>query len=167
MTRAAAASRSPRSAAGRGRRSCCARCARRGAARIGRRGVRRASPTRRCARRCARQEEAGVDLVTDGEQRRDNFYSFVADKLDGVRLMTLAEMLDWSRTRTASSSLLETLDVPAFAIRNPTCVGRDRAGASRSPRDDLRSCARHTDRADQGHAARAVPADARDVGAGG
>ena len=40
------------------------------------------------------QEEAGVDLVTDGEQRRDNFYSFVAEKLDGVRLMSLAEMLD-------------------------------------------------------------------------
>ena len=27
------------------------------------------------------QEAAGVDLVTDGEQRRDNFYSFVAEKL--------------------------------------------------------------------------------------
>ncbi|HEV2121358.1 MAG TPA: vitamin-B12 independent methionine synthase, partial [Chloroflexota bacterium] len=40
------------------------------------------------------QEDAGVDIVTDGEQRRDNFYSFVAEKLDGVRLMTLAEMLD-------------------------------------------------------------------------
>src|SRR6516225_9294039 len=40
------------------------------------------------------QEEAGIDLVTDGEQRRDNFYSFVATKLDGVRLMSLSEMLD-------------------------------------------------------------------------
>ncbi|HVK05560.1 MAG TPA: vitamin-B12 independent methionine synthase, partial [Armatimonadaceae bacterium] len=37
------------------------------------------------------QEEAGADLVTDGEQRRDNFYSFVTEKLDGVRLMTLSE----------------------------------------------------------------------------
>jgi len=42
----------------------------------------------------AAQLDAGVDLVTDGEQRRDNFYSFVAARLDGVRLMTLAEMLD-------------------------------------------------------------------------
>src|SRR5438477_22889 len=40
------------------------------------------------------QESAGVDLVTDGEQRRDNFYSFVAEKLDGVQLMSLADMLD-------------------------------------------------------------------------
>jgi 5-methyltetrahydropteroyltriglutamate--homocysteine methyltransferase len=37
-----------------------------------------------------RQEEAGADIVTDGEQRRDNFYSFVAEKLTGVRMMTLA-----------------------------------------------------------------------------
>ncbi|HEY7493361.1 MAG TPA: vitamin-B12 independent methionine synthase, partial [Candidatus Tectomicrobia bacterium] len=29
------------------------------------------------------QDEAGVDIVTDGEQRRDNFYSFVAEKLSG------------------------------------------------------------------------------------
>jgi 5-methyltetrahydropteroyltriglutamate--homocysteine methyltransferase len=40
------------------------------------------------------QEAAGVDVITDGEQRRDNFFSFVAEKLEGVELMTLAEMLD-------------------------------------------------------------------------
>src|SRR5262249_44466866 len=32
------------------------------------------------------QEQAGVDIVTDGEQRRDNFYSFVAEKLAGTQL---------------------------------------------------------------------------------
>ena len=33
-------------------------------------------------RDCVRlQEDLGCDLVTDGELRRDNFYSFVADKL--------------------------------------------------------------------------------------
>ncbi len=40
------------------------------------------------------QELVGCDLITDGELRRDNFYSFVADKFVGVRLMTLSEMLD-------------------------------------------------------------------------
>ncbi|HET9299186.1 MAG TPA: cobalamin-independent methionine synthase II family protein [Candidatus Polarisedimenticolaceae bacterium] len=69
------------------------------------------------------QHRAGVDLVTDGEQARDNFYSFVAEKLDGVRLMTLAEMLDHVEDKEGFSRLLDTLDVPAFAIRNPTCVG--------------------------------------------
>ena len=45
----------------------------------------------------AQQQDAGVDLVTDGEQRRDNFYSFVTEKLDGVRLMTMADLLDQDR----------------------------------------------------------------------
>src|SRR5690349_3752790 len=69
------------------------------------------------------QEDAGVDIVTDGEQRRDNFYSFVADKLDGVRLMSLAEMLDHVEDKVGFEKLLQTLDVPAYSINNPTCVG--------------------------------------------
>lgn len=70
------------------------------------------------------QEKVGVDLVTDGEQRRDNFYSFVADKLAGVQLMSLAEMLDVVEDKESFERILNTLDVPAYSIRNPTCVGR-------------------------------------------
>ena len=70
------------------------------------------------------QESAGADLVTDGEQRRDNFYSFVADKLQGVQLMSLAEMLDVVEDRAGFERILQTLDVPAFSIQNPTCVDR-------------------------------------------
>ena len=70
------------------------------------------------------QDEAGIDIVTDGEQRRDNFYSFVADKLAGVQLMTLAEMLDVVEDKAGFERILQTLDVPAYAISNPTCVGK-------------------------------------------
>jgi 5-methyltetrahydropteroyltriglutamate--homocysteine methyltransferase len=72
------------------------------------------------------QERAGVDLVTDGEQSRDNFYSFVADQLDGVRMMTLSEMMEHVEDKEGFRQLLDALDVPAFAIRNPTCVGKIR-----------------------------------------
>ena len=72
----------------------------------------------------AAQVEAGIDVVVDGEQRRDNFYSFVTDKLDGTRLMSLAEMLDTVEDKAGFEDMLDTLDVPASAIRNPTCVGR-------------------------------------------
>jgi methionine synthase II (cobalamin-independent) len=76
-------------------------------------------------RRCvAHQVDAGVDVVVDGEHRRDNFYSFVTDKLDGTRLMSLAEMLDTVEDKAAFEEMLSTLDVPASAIRNPTCTGR-------------------------------------------
>lgn len=91
------------------------------------------------------QEEAGVDVVTDGEQRRDNFFSFVAEKLDGVQLMTLAEMLNVVEDQAGFERILETLDVPAYSISNATCVGTVRR---RSPlaADDLRFVQRHTRR---------------------
>jgi len=70
------------------------------------------------------QDEAGVDIVTDGEQRRDGFFSFVAEKLEGVQMMTLAEMLELVENKAAFELILQTLDVPAFSISNATCVGR-------------------------------------------
>jgi len=76
-------------------------------------------------RRCVgHQVAANADIVVDGEQRRDNFYSFVTDKLDGTRLMSLAEMLDTVEDKSGFEEILDTLDVPASAIKNPTCVGR-------------------------------------------
>jgi 5-methyltetrahydropteroyltriglutamate--homocysteine methyltransferase len=71
-----------------------------------------------------RQEEVGLDLVTDGEQRRDNFFSFVAEKLTGVRLMTLAEMLDVVEDKAGFERILRTLDVPSYAISNAVCVDK-------------------------------------------
>jgi 5-methyltetrahydropteroyltriglutamate--homocysteine methyltransferase len=91
------------------------------------------------------QEGAGVDVVTDGEQRRDSFYSFVAGKLSGVRSMTLAEMLEVVEDKAGFEEILRTLDVPAYSIRNPTCVGRI---ARREPLavPELDFLRRHTDR---------------------
>ncbi len=70
------------------------------------------------------QEEAGLDIVVDGEHRRDNFYSFITEKVEGTRLMSLAEMLDEVEDKSGFEEMLHTLDVPASAIRNPTCVGK-------------------------------------------
>jgi 5-methyltetrahydropteroyltriglutamate--homocysteine methyltransferase len=91
------------------------------------------------------QEEAGADIVTDGEQRRDNFYSFVAEKLTGVKMMTLAEMLDIVEDKASFEQILQTLDVPAYSISNPTCVGKIER---RNPLavDELRFLKQHTDK---------------------
>lgn len=98
--------------------------------------------TRRCVEA---QLAAGVDIVVDGEQRRDNFYSFITDKLDGTRLMSLAEMLDTVEDKASFEAMLDTLDVPASAIRNPTCTGKL---ARREPLavDDLRFVRQLTDK---------------------
>ena len=75
-------------------------------------------------RRCVQHQlDADVDVVVDGEQRRDSFYSFVTDRVAGTQLMSLAEMLDTVEDKASFEEMLSTLDVPASAIRNPTCVG--------------------------------------------
>ena len=93
----------------------------------------------------ALQQEAGVDIVTDGEQRRDSFFSFVAEKLKGVQMMTLAEMLDIIEDKAGFEMILQTLDVPAFSISNATCVGpvsrRDSLAV-----DEVRFLKQHTDK---------------------
>ena len=72
------------------------------------------------------QEEAGVDILSDGEQRRDNFYSFVVDKLDGLRLMKVSQLMDYMKDRARYEEVLRALDVPAFAIKSPIVVDRIR-----------------------------------------
>ncbi len=91
------------------------------------------------------QEDAGVDIVTDGEMRRDNFYSFVVEKLDGMKLMKLSELLDYVKDRASFEEVLRALDVPAFAIKSPIAVGRisAREGLATAEADFLRQ---HTKR---------------------
>ncbi len=91
------------------------------------------------------QEDAGVDIVTDGEQRRDNFYSFAVDKLSGMRLMKVSELLDYAKDRARMEEVLRALDVPAFAIKSPIVLGKlgKRDGLAL---DELAFMKRHTDR---------------------
>ena len=70
------------------------------------------------------QEDAGVDILTDGEQRRDNFYSFAVDKLSGMQLMKVSDLLDYAKDRARMEEVLRALDVPAFAIKSPIVVGK-------------------------------------------
>ncbi|MGE3541986.1 MAG: vitamin-B12 independent methionine synthase [Candidatus Tectimicrobiota bacterium] len=88
------------------------------------------------------QEQAGVDMLSDGEQQRDNFYSFIVEHVDGVRLMSLAEMLDYVENKAAFERLLNALDVPAFAIKNPVVTGpvRRREALALAEYQAARSC---------------------------
>ncbi|ABW01426.1 cobalamin-independent methionine synthase II family protein [Caldivirga maquilingensis] len=70
------------------------------------------------------QEDAGIDVITDGEQRRDNFYSFVVDKLNGVKLMSAAELLDYVENKEMFENVLRAQDVPSTSIRNPVAVDK-------------------------------------------
>ena len=92
------------------------------------------------------QEAAGVDIISDGEQRRDNFYSFAVDKLNGMQLMKVSELLDYSSDRARMEEVLRALDVPSFAIKSPIVIDTisKRHGLAL---DELAFMREHTDRA--------------------
>lgn len=91
------------------------------------------------------QEKAGVDIPSDGEQRRDNFYSFVVEKLGGMRLMKVSELMDYMKDRARYEEVLRALDVPAFAIKSPIVVERLREKNGLA-QDEVEFARKHTTR---------------------
>jgi 5-methyltetrahydropteroyltriglutamate--homocysteine methyltransferase len=92
------------------------------------------------------QEDAGVDIVADGEMRRDNFYSFVVEKLSGMRLMKLSQLLDYMKDRAGFEEILRGLDVPAFAIKSPIAVAKVHGAEEGIALDEARFLKAHTRR---------------------
>lgn len=72
----------------------------------------------------AAQERAGVDIVVDGEQRRDSYASFVATRLDGCQLVPLIDLLPLVDHPEEFEAELRALDVPAGDVRHPGVFGR-------------------------------------------
>jgi 5-methyltetrahydropteroyltriglutamate--homocysteine methyltransferase len=70
------------------------------------------------------QEECGVDVVSDGEQARPDFYSFIADRVDGIRLLSLDELTEHVRHPDEFEQFLEASNIPTPAMRVPVVVGR-------------------------------------------
>jgi 5-methyltetrahydropteroyltriglutamate--homocysteine methyltransferase len=78
----------------------------------------------------AAQDRAGVDVMTDGEQRRDSYASFVATRLDNCQLVPLTDLLPLVDDPEEFERELRALDVPAADVRHPAVFGR--IGRSRS-----------------------------------
>ncbi|MBN3765817.1 5-methyltetrahydropteroyltriglutamate--homocysteine methyltransferase [Burkholderia sp. Ac-20365] len=69
------------------------------------------------------QLRAGVDVVTDGEQRRDSYASFVGGLLDNCQLIPLTDLLPYVDDPQAFEQELRALDVPAAEVRHPAVFG--------------------------------------------
>ena len=78
----------------------------------------------------AAQQRAGVDVLTDGEQRRDNYASFVGGLLDNCQLIPITDLLPYVDDPEEFERELRALDVPAGKIRHPAVFGP--LGRSRS-----------------------------------
>ncbi len=69
------------------------------------------------------QRRAGVDVVTDGEQRRDNYSSFVGGLLENCQLIPITDLLPYVDDPLEFERELAALDVPAGDIRHPAVFG--------------------------------------------
>ena len=47
-----------------------------------------------------------IDIVSDGEQRRDNYISFVAEHLNNVRMLSVSELLDYVEDKSSFEEIL-------------------------------------------------------------
>ena len=72
----------------------------------------------------AAQLEAGVDVVTDGEQRRDSYASFVGGRLQNCQLIPIVDLLPYVEHPDEFARALRALDVPAESVRHPAVFGR-------------------------------------------
>ena len=70
------------------------------------------------------QENNNIDIITNGELNRDNYVSFIAERLDGVTMMSMADMFDYIEDKQGFEQILEILDVPAISIKNAICTGK-------------------------------------------
>jgi 5-methyltetrahydropteroyltriglutamate--homocysteine methyltransferase len=71
----------------------------------------------------AAQLRSGVDVVTDGEQRRDNYASFVGARLDNCQLIPITDLLPLVDDPQKFGAELQALDVPADQVRHPAVFG--------------------------------------------
>jgi 5-methyltetrahydropteroyltriglutamate--homocysteine methyltransferase len=86
------------------------------------------------------QETAGVDVVSDGEQRRFSFLAFVAERVPSFRLVPTIELMNREAER-----YVESMNLHVGVISNPVIVGRIRRTAPLVV-DEVRFAMRHTEK---------------------
>lgn len=71
----------------------------------------------------AAQQRAGAGFLTDGEQRRDSYASFVGARLDNCQLVPITDLLPYVDDPEDFARELRALDVPASEVRHPAVFG--------------------------------------------
>ena len=70
------------------------------------------------------QHRAGTDVLTDGEQRRNDYASFVGGLLDNCQLIPLTDLLPLVEDPEEFEAQLQSLGIPADRVRHPAVFGR-------------------------------------------
>lgn len=69
-------------------------------------------------------DRVGIDVIISGELSRDNYMSYVAEHVPGIKLMATEEILNITENKGAFNKSLEEMDAADNSMNSPICVDR-------------------------------------------
>ena len=69
-------------------------------------------------------EDTGIDVVISGELSRDNYMSYVAEHVPGIKLMTMEDIKSITGNTEEFNKSLEEMDAADNSMNSPVCIDR-------------------------------------------
>ena len=69
-------------------------------------------------------DKIGIDVVISGEISRDNYMSYVAEHVYGIKLMTTDQILSLTENKGDFNKSLKEMDASDNSMNSPICVER-------------------------------------------
>ena len=70
------------------------------------------------------QKECGIDVIVSGELNRDNYMSYVAEVVDGIKLLNMEEVMLLTNNTDNFSKSLEEMDAADDTMNSPICFSK-------------------------------------------
>jgi 5-methyltetrahydropteroyltriglutamate--homocysteine S-methyltransferase len=69
-------------------------------------------------------EDTGIDVVISGELSRDNYMSYVAEHVPGIKLMTMEDIKNITGNTEEFNKSLEEMDAADNSMNSPACIDK-------------------------------------------
>ena len=69
-------------------------------------------------------EDTGIDVVISGELSRDNYMSYVAEHVPGIKLMTMEDIKSITGNTEEFNKSLEEMDAADNSMNSPVCIDK-------------------------------------------
>lgn len=69
-------------------------------------------------------EDTGIDVVISGELSRDNYMSYVAEHVPGIKLMTMEDIKNITGNTEEFNKSLEEMDAADNSMNSPVCIDK-------------------------------------------
>ncbi len=70
------------------------------------------------------QEDLGIDIIVSGELNRDNYMSYVAEYVSGIKLMNMNQIREASCDKSTFDESLKEMGASDDTMNSPVCVGK-------------------------------------------